>query len=74
MGYSTEDDLLNEIIYCIGCLQSPTPVQCKFNCNICDSKFWKDAPEMRNHIKEVKEYWENKKTYLAFFLFKINKI
>ena len=58
LGYPTEDDWFNENIYCIGCIPSPTPVQCKFGCNECDSKFWKDTPEMRDHIREVKEYWE----------------
>ena len=52
LGYPREEDL-----FIIGCIPDPTPVQCKFGCRECDSKFWKDTPEMRNHIKEVKEYW-----------------
>ena len=58
LGYPREEDFYNEDLFIIGCIPDPTPVQCKFGCRECDSKFWKDTPEMRNHIKEVKEYWE----------------
>ena len=58
LGYPREEDFYNEDLFIIGCIPDPTPVQCKFGCRECDSKFWKDTLEMRNHIKEVKEYWE----------------
>ena len=58
LGYPTEEDFYNEDLFIIGCIPDPTPVQCKFGCRECDSKFWKDTPKMRKHIKEVKEYWE----------------
>ena len=58
LGYPTEEDFYDETLFIIGCIPDPTPVQCKFGCRECDSKFWKDTPKMRKHIKEVKEYWE----------------
>ncbi len=60
LAIPTEEDFYNEDLFIIGCIPDPTPEQCKFGCRECDSKFWKDTPEMRNHIKEVKEYWEQK--------------
>ena len=60
LGYPREEDFYNEDLFIIGCIPDPTPVQCKFGCRECDSKFWKDTSEMRNHIKEIKEYWEQK--------------
>ena len=57
-GPKTEEDFYDESLFIIGCIPDPTPVQCKFGCRECDSKFWKDTPKMRKHIKEVKEYWE----------------
>ena len=42
----------------IGCIPDPTPTQCKFGCNNCDSKFWKDTPRMRTHVKEMQKWRE----------------
>ena len=58
LGYPREEDFYNEDLFIIGCIPDPTPVQCKFGCRECDSKFWKDTPEIRDYIREVKEYWE----------------
>ena len=58
-GYPSEEDFFNESLYIIGCIPDPTPVQCKFGCNDCNSKFWKDTPRMRDHLKEVEEFYKN---------------
>ncbi len=54
LGYPSEEDFMDESLYIIGCIPDPTPTQCKFGCNDCDSKFWKDTPRMRTHVKECK--------------------
>ena len=56
LGYPTEEDFYDESLFIIGCIPDPTPVQCKFGCRECDSKFWKDTPEMRDHVKEMEEW------------------
>ena len=56
LGYPTEEDFYDESLFIIGCIPDPTPVQCKFGCRECDSKFWKDTPKMRDHVKEM-EAW-----------------
>ena len=56
LGYPTEEDFYDESLFIIGCIPDPTPVQCKFGCRECDSKFWKDTPEMRDHIKQMEEW------------------
>ena len=58
LGYPSEEDFFNESLYIIGCIPDPTPVQCKFGCNDCNSKFWKDTPRMRDHLKEVEEFYK----------------
>ena len=56
LGYPTEEDFYDESLFIIGCIPDPTPVQCKFGCRECDSKFWKDTPEMRDHVKQMEEW------------------
>ena len=56
LGYPSEEDFYNEDLFIIGCIPDPTPVQCKFGCRECDSKFWKDTPEMRDHVKQMEEW------------------
>ena len=56
LGYPTEEDFYDESLFIIGCIPDPTPVQCKFGCRECDSKFWKDTPEMRDHLKQMEEW------------------
>ena len=56
LGYPREEDFYNEDLFIIGCIPDPTPVQCKFGCRECDSKFWKDTPEMRDHVKQMEEW------------------
>ena len=59
--YPTQEDFYNEDLFIIGCIPDPTPVQCKFGCRECDdSKFWKETPEMREHIKEERNIGNNK--------------
>ena len=53
-----KEDFFNESLFIIGCIPDPTPVQCKFGCNDCNSKFWKDTPRMRDHLKEVEEFYK----------------
>ena len=56
LGYPAEEDFYDESLFIIGCIPDPTPVQCKFGCRECDSKFWKDTPEMRDHVKQMEEW------------------
>ena len=56
LGYPSEEDFYDESLFIIGCIPDPTPVQCKFGCRECDSKFWKDTPEMRDHVKQMEEW------------------
>ena len=56
LGYPSEEDFYDESLFIIGCIPDPIPVQCKFGCRECDSKFWKDTPEMRDHVKQMKEW------------------
>ena len=56
LGYPREEDFYNEDLFIIGCIPDPTPVQCKFGCRECNSKFWKDTPEMRDHVKQMEEW------------------
>ena len=56
LGYPRGEDFYNEDLFIIGCIPDPTPVQCKFGCRECDSKFWKDTPEMRDHVKQMEEW------------------
>ena len=56
LGYPTKEDFYDESLFIIGCIPDPTPVQCKFGCRECDSKFWKDTPEMRDHVKQMEEW------------------
>ena len=60
LGYPTEEDFYDESLFIIGCIPDPTPVQCKFGCRECDSKFWKDTPEMRDHEKQMEEWRKEK--------------
>ena len=56
LGYPTEEDFYDESLFIIGCIPDPTPVQCKFGCRECDSKFWKDTPKMIDHVKQIEEW------------------
>ena len=56
LGYPSEEDFYDESLFIIGCIPDPSPVQCKFGCRECDSKFWKDTPEMRDHVKQMEEW------------------
>ena len=53
MGYPTEEDFYNEDLFIIGCIPDPTHLQWKFGCLDCDSKFWKNTPIMKKHIKDL---------------------
>ena len=74
LGYPSEEDFMDESLYIIGCIPDPTPTQCKFGCNDCDSKFWKDTPRMRTHVKEMQKWREQQWSSLTNILRWIKKL